>query len=176
MRNRLLLLAAMAIGGLTAGLLLDVLTAWVSAAGPSSADGQYTLRGNGALIVPIGGGLVLVTAAWTALTMRWLGHARALAIGVGAGAFELAVVLMAGLVLDIFAPAAWREPLRPVMGALWILTFALPVAAPVAAAIWLRPKVAAQTESGWTVVAMILFPVSLFAGAALSPSLSQLAG
>jgi hypothetical protein len=175
-RNRWQLLATLVVCGLAAGLLLDLLTAWVSSSGPSSADGQYTLRGNGALIVPLGGGLVLVTAAWTALVMRWLGHPQALAIGVGAGVIELAVALLVGLVVDIYAPAAWRGPLGPVMVALWVLAFALPVAAPTAAAVWLRPKGAAQIEPAWTAVAMILSPVSLFAGAALGVPLSQLAG
>lgn len=170
-RNRWLPLALPAVCGLAAGLLLDVLTAWVSASGPSSADGQYTLRGNGALIVPLGGGLVLVTAAWTALVMRWLGHPRALVLGVAAGAIDLAVVLLAGVVADLYVPA-----LRPAIAVLWILAFALPVALPVAAAVWLRPRDAAQTDPGWTAAAMILSPVSLLAGSALGVPLSQLAG
>lgn len=175
-RNRWLLLAALGVCGLAAGLLLDLLTAWVSSSGPSSADGQYTLRGNGALIVPVGGGLVLVTAAWTALVMRWLGRPDALAIGAGAGAVELAVVLLAGLVVDVYAPASWRASLGPVMVALSLLAFALPVGAPIAAAVWLRPRGATGTEPGWTAVAMVFWPVSLIAGTALGVPLSQLAG
>lgn len=171
-RSRWLLLAMLVACGLAAGLLLDLLTAWVSSSGPSSADGQYTLRGNGALIVPIGGGLVLVTGAWTGLVMRWLGHPRALAIGAGAAAIELAVVLLGGVVVDIYAPAAWRGALGP----LFVLAFALPVAAPVAAGVWLRPRGAAQAEPVWTAAAMVLSPVSLFAGSVLGVQLSQLGG
>lgn len=170
------ILAVLAVCGLAGGLLLDLLTAWVSSSGPSSADGQYTLRGNGALIVPIGGGLVLLTAAWTALVVHWLGQPRELAIGAVAGAIDLAVVLVAGLVIDIYAPAAWRGSLGPVAAALWLLAYALPVVAPVVAAAGLRSRGAARAGAGWMVVAMILAPASLFAGAALGVSLSQLAG
>lgn len=171
-RSRWLLLAAAVACGLAAGLLLDLLTAWVSSSGPSSADGHYTLRGNGALIVPVGGGLVFVTGAWTALVMRWLGHPRPLAPGAGAAAIELAVVLLGGVVVDIYAPAAWRGALGPLL----VLAFALPVAAPVAAAVWLRPRGAAQAEPAWTAAAMVLAPVSLLAGTALGVQLSQLGG
>jgi hypothetical protein len=170
-RNRWLSLGVLAVCGLAAGLLLAVLTAWVSAAGPSSPDGRYTLRGNGALIVPLGGWLVLVTAAWTALIMRWLGHARPLALGLAAGLLELALVLLEGLVVDLYVPALrWLEP--PLLE----VAFALPVAAPVAAAVWLRPRGAAQTDPGWTAAAMVLSPVSLIAGSALGVPLSLIAG
>jgi hypothetical protein len=169
-RPRWLHLLVLAVCGLAAGLLLDVLTGWVSAVGPSSPDGQYSLRGNGALIVPLGGGLVLMTAAWTALVMRWLGHPRPLALGVAAGLLDLALLLLAGVVLDLYVP-----PLRPASIVLWVLAFALPVLAPIAAAVWLRPRGAAQTDGGLTAVAMVLFPVSLIAGSGLGVPLSQLA-
>ncbi|TMC03563.1 MAG: hypothetical protein E6J41_26985 [Chloroflexi bacterium] len=149
-RTRWLRLLVLAVCGVAAGLLLDVLTGWVSAVGPSSPDGQYSLRGNGALIVPLGGALVLVTAAWTALVTRWLGHPRPLAPGVAAGLLDLGVLLLA-------------------------LAFALPVLAPIAAAVRLRPRGAAGTDGGWTAAAMVLFPVSLLAGSGLGVPLSQLA-
>jgi len=152
-RTRWLRLLVLAVCGVAAGLLLDVLTGWVSAVGPSSPDGQYSLRGNGALIVPLGGALVLVTAAWTALVTRWLGHPRPLAPGVAAGLLDLGVLLLAGVVLDLYVP----------------------VLAPIAAAVRLRPRGAAGTDGGWTAAAMVLFPVSLLAGSGLGVPLSQLA-
>ena len=168
-RSRWLSLVVLAVVGLAAGLVLDVLTGWVSAVGPSSPDGQYSLRGNGALIVPLGGVLVLATAAWTALVMRWLRHPRPLALGVAAGLLDLAILLLAGVVLDLYVP-----PLRPASIVLWVLAFALPVLAPIAA-VWLRPRGGAQTDGGWTAAAMVLFPVSLLAGSGLGVPLSQLA-
>lgn len=173
-RPRWILLAGLAVCGVVAGLVLDLLTAWVSASGPTSPDGQYTLRGNGALIVPLGGGLVLITAAWTAIVMRWLGHPRALALGIGAGLIELALILLAGVVIDIYSPPAWRGTLQPVMGVLLAASFVWPVVAPVAGAVWLRPRGAAQTDPGSFAAAMVLAPVSLIAGVALGVPLSQL--
>lgn len=95
-----------------------------------------------------------MAAAGRAGGRRALGHAHALALGAGAALLDLAVVLLAGVVLDIYAPTAGAS-----RSARWmVLACALPVVAPMAAAVWLRPRGAAQAEPVWTAAAMVLSP------------------
>jgi hypothetical protein len=85
--------------GLVGGLLLGVLTYVLATAGPSGPG--WSLRGNGALIVPFGLGPALLAAGWTAI----VGHYRSMpnwpALGVGAGLVGVALVAVSLLALAI---------------------------------------------------------------------------
>jgi hypothetical protein len=76
--------------GLAGGILLGILTYVLAAAGPSGPG--WSLRGNGALIVPFGLGPALLAAGWTAIA----GHFRSLpnwmTLGLGAGLVGVALV------------------------------------------------------------------------------------
>ncbi len=69
--------------GIIAGVLLDVLTVLVARYGLQGNG--WSLRGNGALVVPFGLGPALLTAAWTALVLRAKGRPAWLFGGVAAG-------------------------------------------------------------------------------------------
>ena len=108
--------------GLVAGFLLGLL-AFVVARYGFQGDG-WSLRGNGALIVPFGLGPSLLTGGWTALVLHARLHPRWLRLGTAAGVFSACLVganvgllalgpaaaevsqalLLANLVLIILAP------------------------------------------------------------------------
>lgn len=101
--RRISLLYAVA-GGLIAGSLLDVLTYWLARAGPVG-DG-WSLRGNGALVVPVGLGPAVLAGAWAGLILRYRGAARWLSSGIGATVIGALPAVSSVLVLVIFGSSA----------------------------------------------------------------------
>ena len=94
--------------GLLAGAALTLLTYVVARYGPSGAEGAaWSLRGNGALIVPFGLGPAIVAAAWTALVLHYRSAVRWLALGVRAGLIGATFLLAAVAALVLFGAAGF---------------------------------------------------------------------
>jgi hypothetical protein len=70
------------LGGLIAGVALDVLTYWVARAGPVGEG--WSFRGNGALVVPLGLGPAVLAGGWTALVLYARGVAGWRRLGIAA--------------------------------------------------------------------------------------------
>lgn len=119
---------AMAAVGLVLGCVVVGLTLLTSAYGPTSPDGGWSLRGNGALAVPFVLGPALLVTAWTGLVLRWRGHRRALPVALGAGAVELVLAALT------FVVPAWLFVAWLILVLAWLmgspaLVSRLPVAA-----------------------------------------------
>jgi hypothetical protein len=96
--------AVVAVIGLVAGVLLGLLTSFLAVSGPSG-DG-WSLRGNGALIVPFGLVPAVLAAGWTAIVAHFRGFPHWLALGAGAGIVGLALVALSLLPLATGGSAA----------------------------------------------------------------------
>jgi len=59
---------ATVVGGVLVGVGLEVLTWWLAAYGP--LGGAWSLRGNGALVVPFGLGPVVLVGAWAVFALH----------------------------------------------------------------------------------------------------------
>jgi hypothetical protein len=60
--------------GLVAGVVLEVITFLVARYGPSGGGGDgpaWSLRGNGALIIPFGLGPAVIAGGWTSLVLHY---------------------------------------------------------------------------------------------------------
>ena len=90
--------------GLVAGVLLDVVAFLVARYGPQ-ADG-WSLRGNGALIVPIGLGPAILAGGWTALASHYRGYPRWAVLGVAAGLVGTGLAIASVLILVFFGSDA----------------------------------------------------------------------
>ena len=98
------------VGGVLIGVGLELLT-WVLAEyGPQGGDGvAWSLRGNGALVVPLGLGPVVLAGAWSAYVLHSRGAVRwrqlgLLALLIGAG---LVVLSLVSLMLGAVAGYTW---------------------------------------------------------------------
>lgn len=85
------------IAALAVGVGLEVLTWLVARYGPEG--GAWSLRGNGALIVPFGLGPALLAGAWTGLVLHARGVERWLALSVGAVLVGVGLIALGMLVL-----------------------------------------------------------------------------
>jgi hypothetical protein len=89
-----------AAAALASGIALDALSWWLARSGPEASGGvPWSLRGNGAIIVPLGIGPSLLAGTWTALALHARAVRRWVAFGVGAGLLGLALVLAGMLAL-----------------------------------------------------------------------------
>jgi hypothetical protein len=140
------------------GALLAALFVLLARLGPSG-DG-WSLRGNGALVVPFGLGPAVLAGGWTALALqarrdpRWApsGAAAAL-VGAVAALTQVAYLALggrsaAGLVggLSLVAPAAWT------------------LAAPVIALLLARAGPDRRDHWAWYLGAAAVLPAGMFAG------------
>jgi hypothetical protein len=158
-------LALAALAGLGGGILLAVATHALSLSNIGGAN--WSLRGNGALVVPFAGGPALLAGGWTALglwRLRAPGWMR-LGLAGGAGALVLALGVVGG---PILAPEAVMRALGPAFP---------PLVAVVAAALglalgcWLATRETRLTRGGVVIglaaglvavlVALPLYPLTL---------------
>jgi hypothetical protein len=99
MRTAAVGLTAVAVAGLATGVLLGLMTSLLTETGPSG-DG-WSLRGNGALIVPFGLAPALLAAGWAAI----VAHFRSLpywpALGALAGLVGVGLVVVSLLAIVV---------------------------------------------------------------------------
>ena len=149
--------------GLLAGVTLNLLTFLVARYGPSGSDGApWSLRGNGALVVPFGLGPALLAGAWTALVLHYRSAARWLTWGVGAGLVGAAFVLAGVAALILFGSAG-----PSVSMSMSLITLAWMCLAPVVAgALRVGGRPAERTPAALVAHSMagVMFPVALVAG------------
>jgi hypothetical protein len=91
--------AVMAGIGLAGGILLGALTYLLATAGPSGPG--WSLRGNGALIVPFGLGPAVLAAGWTAIACHFRALPNWVTLGLGAGLVGVALVAASLVALAI---------------------------------------------------------------------------
>jgi hypothetical protein len=148
-------LAVLALG---AGFLLGILTSLVASHGP--AGESWSLRGNGALVVPFGLGPALLAGGWTAIVghyrslRRWalLGGAAVL-VGVALTAASLLALVVGG------AAGAGASVVLSLLAVIWMLAAPLLVTA-------LIPT-GRQNDTGGLgphIQAALALPVLVFAG------------
>jgi hypothetical protein len=111
--------------GVIAGMVLDVLTVLVARYGIEGNG--WSLRGNGALVVPFGLGPALLTGAWTALVLHGRTRPDWLSRGVGVGVLGAALLAASAVLLILLGSAAG------VAQGLLIATLAWMILAPVLA-------------------------------------------
>jgi hypothetical protein len=152
-------LGTTALAGAIAGVLIVLLGDLVSAAGPEG-DG-WSLRGNGAFIVPFGVGPAVLAAGWTMLVLHARYHSRWILLGLASGLLELAIVAASLVPLFVRGSAAGAtagsiaQPLQ----LLWL------VGSPVLAA---RLPISAHPQTrvpGWHFAAGVVLPFALIFGA-----------
>ena len=143
--------------GLVAGVALDVLT-FVLARYGLQGD-SWSLRGNGALIVPFGLGPAVLAGAWAAIVLHYRSSARWLLVGVGTGVIGALFVVASVAALVLVGSAG-----MPVSNSMTGIILVWMVVAPVLAG-WLRvdgrPSHRALVAH---VAAGLLFPVAMVAG------------
>ena len=137
--------------GLGGGLLLAVLTALVSRYGPS-AD-SWSLKGNGALFVPLGIGPAIVCGAWTALVLHSARRSRWWQMGVGAGLVGTGLIGLGIAKLFLVGIAGGWFDAATILAA-WVWT----VAAPLAAVVVTRGS---QRDVPWYVAAGLVFVLAM---------------
>jgi hypothetical protein len=142
---------------LGAGFLLGLLTSLLASHGP--ADESWSLRGNGALVIPFGFGPALLAGGWTAI----VGHYRSLPRWalMGAAAVLVGVVLTAASLLALVvggAAGAGVSVVLSLLAVLWMLAAALITA--------LLPKAGHNATGGLAphLQAALVLPVVMFAG------------
>jgi hypothetical protein len=146
--------AATIVLGLATGALLDGLTFLVARYGPA-ADG-WSLRGNGALAVPLGIGPALVAAGWTILVARFRALRRWLALGLAGGLVGVVLVALAILSIGLGGQAA--VVVSSVIGGLVLLWVFL---APLATALLPNPEPGPRTGLAAHLAAAISLPVTM---------------
>jgi len=150
------LLLGMTLLGLLAGLMLAVLTALVSQFGPQ-VDG-WSLRGNGALIVPFDLGSAILAGAWTGLARHAKGDARWPVWGIGAALVGVALMGAELAPATVFGPAAgWVAVDLSGVALGW------PVVAALLAAM-LSGSGRSRARTGLHLAAGVLFAIALLAG------------
>ena len=155
--GQILLLSALT--GVVSGAVLELLTVLLAAYGPSGPG--WSLRGNGALVVPLGLGPSVLAGDWTARVLR--SHARPHWLRTSAVVVAIGILLV---LLELPVISVTRGELQQALGlATTLPVFALPFVAPAIA--WLRvrhePAHAAAWESGGAAIYTILL-VAAFAG------------
>jgi hypothetical protein len=109
--------------GLLVGALLWVLT---DVLGKSDIGGPgWSLRGNGALVVPFAGGPAALTAGWSMLTLWQRAHGKWLVAGLVGGCLTLMVELIAGFAPVLAGPGGRGSG----AGLDWLLLGVVPVLA-----------------------------------------------
>lgn len=153
--SALRLLLPAIIGGLVAGVGIDLLT---GAVGASDIGGDgWSLRGNGALVVLFAGGTAVLAGGWTALALHAGKEPGWLAMGIGAGLIGLALGASQVLFLALFGGGTGGALAVVSIGAavLWML------AAPMAAVFRAREQ---QSRPAWHLVAAVLLALALLGG------------
>ncbi|MDQ6898708.1 MAG: hypothetical protein M3072_04245 [Candidatus Dormibacteraeota bacterium] len=163
-RSSARLLVWASIAGLAVGVILELLTVLLAVAGPEGRG--WSLRGNGALIVPLELAPAALGAGWTALLLH--AHGRSWV------AVAVTVCALGPLwsVLDLAAISLVQRELAIIVvglavSAIWLL----PVLAPLAA--WLATRGRGSYAVGWHAAAgavyLVMLVVSFAAGTRLLP-------
>lgn len=148
--------------GLIGGLLLGVLTDLVARYGPSGSG--WSLRGNGALFVPLGIGPTVVCGGWTALALHSARRRRWWQLGLAAGLVGVALIgISIGKLFVLGLGAAWLDTVT--LLAAWAWT----VIAPLAALIVTRGS---DRELFWHLTAVLVLPLTVVGGFLTAQALS----
>ncbi len=146
------------VSAIVAGVALDGLTFLVARYGLQGADGaSWSLRGNGALVVPFGLGPAILAGAWSALVLHARGARHWLRGGAIAGTIGAAFVGASILALILFNAAGLRlSELLVYPTWLWVAT------APLIAAI-VPVHGNAEAPRRWLIhlLLVVLFPVAM---------------
>jgi hypothetical protein len=153
-RLRLGVLSATLGSAIVAGLVLDVLAFLVARYGPQGDS--WSLRGNGALLVPFGVAPAILAGAWSMLALHARGARRWARNGAMAGLVGLALVGGSVAVLVMFGSAGLR-PSELFIYATWLWVAVAPVTCMV---VPLEGRFSAHHWSMY-LVSMLLFPVML---------------
>jgi hypothetical protein len=154
-----------AVGGLVAGVVLDVLTFLVARYGPAGEGGApWSFRGNGALIVPFGLGPALIAGGWAALVLQHRGspHWQSLGWAATAVGVVLALASAAAVVLLGRQGAALSTALTFAVLA-WVL-----LAPVLAALVPVTRRHSNRPGLPQTVAALVLLPIAMFTGLSAS--------
>ncbi len=149
--------------GLVAGVALDAVAFLVARYGPEGDS--WSLRGNGALIVPIGLGPAILAGGWTALASRYRGSPHWLVLGLAGFIIGTTFVVASVLVLVFFGSDAGAAS----SNVLTLLILVWMLVAP-----WLARFVRApgqqvrRGELGGHVIAGVFFAIAVFAAFAAS--------
>ena len=149
--------AIAAVAGIVGGALLDVLSFAVAAWGPAG-DG-WSLRGNGALVVPLGLGPALLAGGWAALAARQRGARRWVNVGAGAGLVGALIVIVSVLSLVVLG----RDG-QQIADRLTLLMFGWPVIAVLVVALMRIEATAGDRKPLTNALAAIVIPAALIAG------------
>jgi hypothetical protein len=140
---------------LLGGALLDILALLVAEAGPSG-DG-WSLRGNGALVVPLGVGPAVLGGGWTALALHAGRRPQWAVLGVAAGLVGAVLALAQVAYLALIGQSGAGVFGAFCLGALLVWV----VAAPAAAALGAR---GGSDRPGWHLVAAAALLLGLVVG------------
>jgi hypothetical protein len=151
-------LAAVAVAGLAAGLVLGLMTSLLAAEGPSG-DG-WSLRGNGALIVPFGLAPALLAAGWAAIVAHFRNLPRWPLLGALAGLVGVGVVVLSLVAIVVGGPSGTAvSAVATLVVPLWTVTAPLVVS--------MLPARGSRREGGGAGVhflAALALPVGMAAG------------
>jgi hypothetical protein len=150
-----------ALTGLVVGILLWLLTVGLSRS-RISGNG-WSLAGNGALIIPFGLGPAIVAGGWAAVVLRMRRHPRWRQLGVASGLIGLVLVAASLLALVLFGPSN-RDAGAAASVFLGFLLYAWLVVSPIAALMVPGPNPALRRMRTWSIVALLVLPVTLIAG------------
>jgi len=157
--------------GILAGIVLWLLTNLVTRSNISGNG--WSLSGNGALIVPFGLGPAIVAGGWAAIILRMRGHPRWLQLGIGSGLVGLALVAASLLSLIVFGPRG-RDAGSTASLFFGFGLYGWLLASAITAAMIPAPDPARPGPPFWSIVAILLLPVTLIggceAGSAVLPS------
>jgi hypothetical protein len=162
-RASLIATAVTVLAGLAGGIAIWALTEWLSR---SDVGGPgWSLRGNGALIVPFAFGPALLSGGWSALVLWHRQHPGWALGGLLAAVGAVALALIGGF-LPIFVLA--RNPEAPpgfliaLANVLPLLVFLISLFGPLVVAGTRRSP--ARAAYGWLTLAALLLPVALLLG------------
>lgn len=161
--------AASVVGaGLATGLLLWLVSFALSHA-HISGNG-WSLSGNGILIIPFGLGPAAVAAVWAAIILRMRGHPRWIQLGLGSGLIGLALLGCSFLSLVVFG-ARGRDAGATASLFFGFLLYGWLLGSIVTSAMLPAPDPPRLSIPWWSIVALILAPVTLIAGCEAGASL-----
>ena len=147
--------------GVIAGLLLGLVTILLSRS-DISGNG-WSLSGNASLVIPFGVGPAVVAGGWSAIVLRMRDHPRWIQLGILSGLFGLAFVAASFLSLIVFGPGA-RDLGATAALLFGFLLYGWLLGGPVVAALIDAPDSPRPGPPIWSVVGILVLPLSLVAG------------
>ena len=148
-----------ALAGALAGVFLWILTMVL---GRSPIAG-WTLSGSHGLIIPFGVGPAVVAGGWAAIILRRRGHPRWMQLGIGSALVGLALTAGSLLSLIAFGPRA-RDTGATAALFFGFLLYGWLLASAVVASMIPAPDPDRRGPPLWSIVAIVLLPITLIAG------------